>query len=409
MLDHGHVDGLVVVALAFLACGFLVKAAIVPFHLWLADAYAVAPTAICIVLAGAMSELGVLGIVRIVFGVFGGPVAAHADAVRIVLVVAGLATAVLGAVMALRPGPPQAHAGVHHDRPCRAVPDGCRGVGERRASARSPCTSSPTAARRRRCSPASGSCSGGSGTSASPSCAARAARCRSRAQHSSRAALLGTGLPLFGPFLGKALLDDALVHSVGWWAVAIAIGATALTGATLLRAAGAVFLGWGADEESERDGYEPLSEPQPSTPVRMWAPVAVLLGGAIAIGLVPGVRHAAHVAGTQATAHGTIVHTVLGGATAPSVHGQLPAPPGHDWLISALTVALAIAPRGLHARPPARRPALAAAASPAAPSTPCTRSTPAASATTSRSSAPARRSSAAPSRWPSTENEGTVP
>jgi len=39
-----NVDGLVVVAFLFVTVGFLVKAAVVPFHLWLADAHAVAPT-----------------------------------------------------------------------------------------------------------------------------------------------------------------------------------------------------------------------------------------------------------------------------------------------------------------------------------------------------------------------------
>ncbi len=32
-----------IVAMTLLFCGFLIKGAVVPFHLWAADAYAVAP------------------------------------------------------------------------------------------------------------------------------------------------------------------------------------------------------------------------------------------------------------------------------------------------------------------------------------------------------------------------------
>ena len=51
-------DGLVVVAFTLMAVGFFVKAAVVPFHFWLADAYSVAPTPVCLLLSAAMSELG---------------------------------------------------------------------------------------------------------------------------------------------------------------------------------------------------------------------------------------------------------------------------------------------------------------------------------------------------------------
>jgi multicomponent Na+:H+ antiporter subunit D len=341
VLDHARVDGLVAVALAFLVCGFLVKAAIVPFHLWLADAYAVAPTPICIVLAGAMSELGVLGVVR-VLGVFDGPVGAHEEAVRAVLVVAGLSTAVLGAVMAFAQDHLKrmlafvtiAHVGlflagvgvlasagtgavavyVVADGCAKAALFACVGIVQRRL---------------------------GHVSEARLRGAGRELRFTGAAF--TIGALVLTGLPLTGPFLGKALLDDALMHDVGWPAVAIASAVAALTGATLLRAAGAVFLGWGEDEDHVSAEPELLAEPQPSTPVRMWGPTAALLAGAIAAGLVPGVRHAAHVAGTQATAHEATIHTVLGGAPAPAVHGALPAPPGHDWLIAIATLAAAFA------------------------------------------------------------------
>src|SRR5919202_1071648 len=57
-LGQSAPDRLVIVAFALLVAGFFVKAGVVPFHFWLADAYAVAPTPVCILFAGAMSEPG---------------------------------------------------------------------------------------------------------------------------------------------------------------------------------------------------------------------------------------------------------------------------------------------------------------------------------------------------------------
>src|SRR5215208_1400858 len=98
-LAAGPSDGLVVVAFCLLAAGFFVKAAVVPFHFWLADAYAVAPTPVCLVFAGAMSELGIYAVGRIWFDAFAPALGGHADELRTVLILAGAFTAVVGAVM----------------------------------------------------------------------------------------------------------------------------------------------------------------------------------------------------------------------------------------------------------------------------------------------------------------------
>ncbi len=92
-------DALVIVAFTFISCGFLVKAGMVPFHLWLDDAHAVAPTPVCILLSGIMVELGLLAVARVYWNIFREPFSAHDSGVRGVFVAFGTLTAIVGALM----------------------------------------------------------------------------------------------------------------------------------------------------------------------------------------------------------------------------------------------------------------------------------------------------------------------
>ena len=65
-------DALVVIAFSLLVVGFFVKAAVVPFHFWLADAYAAAPVPVCVVFSGVMSELGLFAVARLYWSTFSG-------------------------------------------------------------------------------------------------------------------------------------------------------------------------------------------------------------------------------------------------------------------------------------------------------------------------------------------------
>jgi multicomponent Na+:H+ antiporter subunit D len=98
-LQDRPADGLVVTAFTLIAVGFLVKAGAVPFHFWLADAYAAAPAPICALFAGVMCDLGVFALARAYWTMFEAPFAPHEGDVRAVLVGAGALTALVGAVM----------------------------------------------------------------------------------------------------------------------------------------------------------------------------------------------------------------------------------------------------------------------------------------------------------------------
>lgn len=96
-LSHGSAGGLVIVAMTLIFCGFLIKGAVVPFHLWAADAYAVAPAPVCAVLGGVMTDIGLIGVARMYWTVFAVPFGHGAGDVLIWL---GVVTAVLAGTMA---------------------------------------------------------------------------------------------------------------------------------------------------------------------------------------------------------------------------------------------------------------------------------------------------------------------
>lgn len=91
-------DRFIAVALLLVVAGFLVKAAVFPFHFWLADAHAVAPTPVCILFSGVMVEFGLYAIARIYWIVFSQSSLPPPRSVRDVFLLMGCLSAVIGAL-----------------------------------------------------------------------------------------------------------------------------------------------------------------------------------------------------------------------------------------------------------------------------------------------------------------------
>jgi multicomponent Na+:H+ antiporter subunit D len=90
-------DSLVLFAFTLLVCCFLIKAATVPFHFWLADAHAVAPTPVCVIFSGLMVELGLYAVARLHAVIFQASLAPKP--LRAILLCFAIATVLLGGIM----------------------------------------------------------------------------------------------------------------------------------------------------------------------------------------------------------------------------------------------------------------------------------------------------------------------
>jgi len=355
-LAHRRSDGLVVVAFCLLVVGFLVKAGVVPFHFWLSDAYAVAPIPVCVLLSGAMSDLGIHGIARVYWDVFSGPLAPHAEAVRLTLVVLGVASALVGAAMSFL------EAGLK--RMLAFVTISNAGVFLAGTALLTPRAFAGTSI-----SVVAQGCLRGAIFLVLGTVVHRLERGDELTLHGRARpyvvtgavfglAVLGlAGLPPFGPFLGSALVTDAARRLGDGWLPPLVAAAVALSSASLLRAGGRVFLGLGTrDDPLLTRAQEEASAEEPETPVSGRPPLALTPAGALvavglALGVVPAVATHARVAAARFENRPAYAAEVLHGrkpAPAPRLEGYRPPAAGWAYGATSTAGALALAALGLY-------------------------------------------------------------
>jgi multicomponent Na+:H+ antiporter subunit D len=251
-LTGRHADGLIVVAFALLTGGFLIKAAVVPFHFWLPDAYGSAPTPVCVLFAGVMSELGLFAVIRVWDTVFSGLAGGSGPRMRAVLLGFGILTAVIGAVMAL--------AQIHLKRMLAFVTMSHLGIYLIGVGLLTPLGLAGTSLLVIGDGLAKSALFLGVGVLQHQRASVIETKLRGRGRGLAvtgvtivLGALVLADLPPFVSSVGHALLADAADQAgLPWIEIVIALSLILSSGA-VLRAAGRIWLGWGAIESPRPD------------------------------------------------------------------------------------------------------------------------------------------------------------
>lgn len=346
VLSHGPVDNLVILGFVFLVCGYLVKAAVFPFHFWLADAHSVAPTPVCLLFSGVMVELGIFALARIYWTTFDPALHTRIPALSKVFVICGVTTAFVGACMCylqrnvkrLLAFSTISHVGLMVVGVGLFSREGLAGAGIYTLG--------------------HGMVKGALFLVAG--ILLHRFRTIDEAELHGKACtlrwtgalfILGAfglaGLPISGLAVGHDLMVNAAEQLGFSWVRWFFMFAEVITAAAVLRAAGHIFFGWGPHEEREEPGKEEKPETkggENQIPVTMFVPGLLLLIGGLLLGSVPGLQQAfLNTADTFQNSSAYAAH-VLDGLPYPPAPASLPdAPPENTtaWVLVFAAVGIA--------------------------------------------------------------------
>ncbi len=364
-LAHGPRDRLVLAAFAFIICGYLIKAAVVPFHFWLADAHAVAPTPICVLFSGVMVELGLYAVARIYWAVFHPALHPLLPRLRLLFLTIGVATAILAGIMCylqrnlkrLLAFSTISHMGLMTIGIGLFTAEGLAGtvlyaLGHGLIKAALFLAAGIVLHRLQ--------------TVDEIELYGRGRETRWAAAIFLLGAAGLAGVPPSGLSLGSNLIHSS-AREIGFeWQKWVSFFAAAITAAAVFRASARVFFGWGAPAGTQRQRTsksEAKTETEAGhhhTPVWMWAPAIVLISSGLLLGTLPGLARGALTAAARfEDSAGYAAHVLAG------VPLQTPVPntgiAGDAWF-GILVLLAAIAFSGLHllskgSQPP-RKPAV---------------------------------------------------